>query len=209
MTDWNTFYKDQYRFSVDGPIGWCSCAQMLMIAAEAALARAKEQPRDQLKVWPVYMMLYGLAIENLIKGLYASSQGALSENGEKVRPEVTIHIGMADLAMKADVELTDEHKALIERLELYVNGWGKYPAEKTFMAQYLGLHQNDLRIPASGKIKKNSQEILKSFNGAQSPTVSNYFDWANDPKTIKELYDYLDSLLRSISRNWRPKFTSK
>jgi len=75
-------------------------------------------------VWRTFMMLYGLAAENLIKGIIVARYPLLASGG-KLPQWFTKH-NLAALARRADlpVPLTQEH--LLKRLQGFVE-CGKYP----------------------------------------------------------------------------------
>lgn len=158
------------------PDMWHTSAYGLKHAADAVLAKIKADMTAlasgkpsakhfrKLPVVYAYMLLAGLAIENLIKGLSIKKDSALIDNG-KLDQSLGKHDLLA-LARKAGVRLTEEERSLVERLTEYVIWAGRYP------------------IP-----KRSDSYLLRGAGGSGSaPTVY----WTrNDPVLINRLYKRL------------------
>lgn len=78
----------------------------------------------------VFMFIAGLAIENLIKALCITREGALDKRGG-FRNNLTTH-KLLNLLEDAGIPLSDEENDLAERLEQYVLWAGRYPIPRKY-----------------------------------------------------------------------------
>lgn len=69
------------------------------------------------------MMLAGLTIENLLKGVCIGKEPPLSNDGDfRLRTHKLL-----DLAARADLALGEDERGLLERLEVFIEWAGRYP----------------------------------------------------------------------------------
>jgi hypothetical protein len=76
---------------------------------------------------PVYMMLMGLAIENLAKAIHVAK--SLASGIEKPNPERFVH-QLLELFEEIHFDINETEVFLIERLEVFVTWAGRYPVPK-------------------------------------------------------------------------------
>lgn len=116
------------------PRAWQASADSLLRAARAMIPlmeRDTSVASDPAAVSfdppvaPVYMLLVGLAVENLAKGVQvARMQAALS--GDKLAKDLKTH-SLFDLLKDVGLELDEYDAYLVERLEVFVAWAGRYP----------------------------------------------------------------------------------
>lgn len=120
------------------PYLWISSAEVLKDSADLVLARFRTAleraapEREDTKIdlgislFPVYMMLVGLAVENLLKGVLISKDHSLVEGGRLKKWGGSGH-DLTKLASDARLPLTNEEKELLARVAEFVRWAGKYP----------------------------------------------------------------------------------
>jgi len=89
-------------------------------------------------VWPMYMMLAGLALENLLKGIQIARDPRLvlpspSKRTALLASTLTRHLDL-NLVRDAGVRLSPEEADLVERLSVFVVWGGRYPVPKDALA---------------------------------------------------------------------------
>lgn len=132
----------QYLHSLT-PVGWGAYAKTLKIAADAVLVEFEKSfgsgpylPLSDIDT--VYIYLIGIAIENLLKGIYVA-RNPLSLDKKQVEnkkggyrlPEKLGRHSLSYFAKKSDIDFTPDESMLIESLEFFVNRLGKYLVPKT------------------------------------------------------------------------------
>ncbi len=116
------------------PLAWRSSADSLMRAARTLLPsieadrRAASDPAETSFEPPVtlaYMLLVGLAVENLAKAVHvARKQSAV--DGDRLANALKTH-SLLDLLQGVGLELNQDEAYLVERLEAFVTWAGRYP----------------------------------------------------------------------------------
>lgn len=90
----------------------------------------------------VWMMLAGLSLENLLKGLYISKKQTIAKNGRLIGPKKWKRHELLDLIDLVNskrmptekIEITKEESNLLERATLFVQHFGKYPIATNYDA---------------------------------------------------------------------------
>jgi len=137
--EFEKYHRDSWHsLSVD-PKTWLMSAEHLKSAADAlhksSLWPAKKEPYDQKSAvadfhyGPVYMLLAGLAIETLIKGIIVAKHPDFVRQ-QKLSGELTNH-NLIDLYRTADLMKSKDTDNLLLRLQNYVVIFGRYPVTKT------------------------------------------------------------------------------
>lgn len=127
---WN---RESFSFGVRFPIGWYLCAMELGKAAYVLIKHMDAMEADPLRVRlggepyfslaPVYL-LYGLAVENLLKGLLVAKSVATPIRG-KLNPTLRTH-DLPRLFVLAGLKAAPHENRLLRKLQWYVQS-GKYP----------------------------------------------------------------------------------
>ena len=149
------YWIEQAEATAQNPGGWLATAEALKRSADlvfaesdqewlrAYLAWEKSEWPDLAEtladvqaapfLWPVYLQLAGLALENLAKGIAVARDPSLvapDSKGRLVRKWGHIN---AALFSKLGIELDAEEAALVERLGVYVEWAGRYPVPRFAM----------------------------------------------------------------------------
>ncbi len=120
------------------PYFWKVKAEILYEAANAFREKywpIQRKPEDIEAAYsdfhrgPVYMLLAGLAIETLIKGIMVGQNPRLVKS-QKLSRKLTHH-NLLDLYRAADMRENEPTKDLLLRLQNYVEIFGRYPVPKT------------------------------------------------------------------------------
>ncbi|PYO00675.1 MAG: hypothetical protein DMD91_10000 [Candidatus Rokuibacteriota bacterium] len=132
--DWAAVKALAYEEAATTPQSWLNLADDLRRAAEAVWApfedalprpgrpsRAKSSP---FGYGAVFLMLAGLAIENLAKGLVVQRKPPEIKDGKAVG--IAGH-GILARLKSAAVPLTNQDREFIRRLEMFVSWAGRYP----------------------------------------------------------------------------------
>ena len=126
------FWQEQFCRKLSWPHSWLMTAMSLRRAASILWENVLQDSDimcdlDSEECSPpissIYMLLIGLAVENLSKGLCVLKEGAFNKKNEF---RFTTH-RLLDLLDRADVILSDEENDLVERLEQFIIWAGKYP----------------------------------------------------------------------------------
>jgi hypothetical protein len=137
--EFEKFHKDSwYTLSID-PKTWLRSAEHLKNAADA-LRKSLLWPATReiyghksavadFHYGPVYMLLAGLAIETLIKGIIVAKHPDFVKQ-QKLSVELTNH-NLTDLFETAGLMKSNAHNNLLLRLQNYVKIFGRYPVTKT------------------------------------------------------------------------------
>jgi len=116
------------------PLTWRLTAESLAQAARVLLPSIEEHMRATLAGEPlsgeppltgVYMLLIGLAVENLVKGLLVARHDGPTSDG-KLAKDLKSH-QLLDLLKRARIRLDDDQSYLVQRLEAFVVWAGRYP----------------------------------------------------------------------------------
>lgn len=211
-------YRLEQRTEVaNNPNTWLRHAKSLKKAA-GIIYEQIDKIEDELvtspsspTIWPIYLMLSGLALENLIKGIYVTKNGALDGGGD-LNNLLTHHkenkIRLLSNENKIE-ELDNQDYFVIERLEQYVDSWGRYGIEKKVERKNLkSIPEGDqYKIPMTGAVRNNAKEILKKNDGgdySELPTINNYFSYGNDQIQIDKTYEKLEKILQLSADLYRP-----
>jgi hypothetical protein len=133
------FHRDSWHSLSIDPKTWLRSGERLKTAADAlrksSLWPAKRKPYDRKSAvadfhyGPVYMLLAGLAIETLIKGIVVARHPDFVKQ-QKLSRELTNH-NLTDLYGTAGLMKNRGHYNLLLRLQNYVVIFGRYPVAKT------------------------------------------------------------------------------
>lgn len=91
------------------------------------------------------MMLYGLGIENLAKGLIVVRSGSAAVNNGKLRKWPDPSHSLKTLLNHAGVQLSEQEEDLVERLTAFVLWAGRYPIPK--IAKHMFIAQRNIDSP--------------------------------------------------------------
>ena len=158
------FAETQHLRRTTWPIAWAAKTASLNRSFEAlkqvALADYAAVESDaecgEPSITPTVLMLGGLAIENLLKGLIAKADKISQEKG---KPKFKEH-GLVALAATAGVTLSDDELVLLQRLTEFVLWAGRYPASQK--ADVLRIHTRK----TAGSRTLTSMMIPKDFEDA-------------------------------------------
>jgi hypothetical protein len=177
-------FRTLYERASREPLAWRMASDSLRRAARTLLpviendekVLCNQQSEDNIEppLSPVYMLLVGLAIENLVKGICVANAPNIIENDRLGRGMRTHSI--LDLLARAHVTVSQEDSELIERLEVFVNWAGRYP------------------IPA----KLGDSLPRTNSTGGFGPL--NYFS-SRDPELLEYLMDRLEETLNSARKS--------
>jgi hypothetical protein len=92
---------------------------------------SEEEASIPWPISPVYMLLAGLALENLAKGILVGENPQLVEEGGLSSRVTTGHLSPGLLG-RAGVGLNQHERDLVERLAVFVVWGGRYPVPKYF-----------------------------------------------------------------------------
>jgi hypothetical protein len=142
---------ESYKFTFgEGlkPVGWLANADALIEVLKIIGPRLDESWTDLIDVIskrearplktptanqlaPVFLMLAGFAMENLLKGRIAgSAKGA--KPGDVDLPKIFNGHDLLKLANHADLEIPPEDDDLLRRMTAAVIWWGRYPVPKSY-----------------------------------------------------------------------------
>jgi hypothetical protein len=116
------------------PLAWRLTAESLVRAARILLPSIEERVRATLAGEPLsgeppstgaYMLLIGLAAENLVKGILVARHDGPTSAGMLAK-DLKSH-QLLDLLNRAGVRLDDDQSYLVQRLEVFVVWAGRYP----------------------------------------------------------------------------------
>ncbi len=183
-TNWDKIFLTIRSNQANDPNTWLRTARGLKISADLVYDKWLTMKDDDIKLEykllvcepdlaPVWQMLYGLAIENLIKGIYVCKEGALVKSETKdsqpgdLDKKLTFHDRNIDelLGGGEKYDLNQIDCQIIQRLEQYVISWGRYGVSKNIGSKerkQLSIDDKQY-IPRYGVVKKNAQEILKKI----------------------------------------------
>lgn len=138
MREFEKYHKQSWKGYAENPYFWLIKAEALYDAANAIrnVFWPKRRERYDLSAassdfykGPVYMLLAGLAVETLIKGIIVGSHRELVEE-QKLSTELTHH-NLPRLYKKAGLIENALQNNLLLRLQNYVENFGRYPVTRT------------------------------------------------------------------------------
>lgn len=116
---------EQHQLLLTDLVPWVVKAEELIVAFEIVVARDELTPRHFPRLSGVAYMLAGFATEVLLKAvLVRNGKGGIDASGKFV---LRSH-DLIELAQQCDLNISDEHSRLLERLREYVEWAGRYPA---------------------------------------------------------------------------------
>ncbi len=137
--EFEKYHRDSWHSLSIDPKAWLRSAKHLKTAADAlhksSLWPAKREPYDQKSAvadfhyGPVYMLLAGLAIETLIKGIIVAKHPDFVKQ-QKLSGELTNH-NLKDLYQITGLMKSKSQDNLLLRLQHYVENFGRYPVTRT------------------------------------------------------------------------------
>lgn len=138
MQEFEKYHKQSFSSLAKDPESWLNSAQNLKNAADVLRNSCwpKKRRFHDLKaaksdflMGPVYMLLAGLAVETLIKGIIVGIEPKLVEE-QKLSPELTRH-DLLKLYKRAGLIENALQNNLLLRLQNYVQNFGRYPVTRT------------------------------------------------------------------------------
>ena len=127
------FFREQHERGASSPGSWLFIAEELERATEILwrqtiddsefIQAAKVGDEIPPTAGAAAMLLAGLTVENLLKGICVADEPALNEDGEF---RLKTH-KLLDLAERSHVSLQPDTRRLVERLEAAVEWAGRYP----------------------------------------------------------------------------------
>jgi len=131
------YYKGKWELLAKDPQVWYRSAQNLKAATDALRKSLWPKNRERfdtkasaadLLYGPVYMLLAGLAIETLLKGIIIAKNPRFVKQ-QKLSRELTHH-KLIELYKKAGLVESRHLNNLLSRLQNYVENFGRYPVTK-------------------------------------------------------------------------------
>ena len=138
MREFEKYHRQSFSSLAKDPESWLFMAKNLKNAADALrnscwpkerCFRDLDAATSDFLTGPVYMLLAGLAVETLIKGIIVGSHRELVEE-QKLSTELTHH-NLPRLYKKAGLIENALQNNLLLRLQNYVENFGRYPVTKT------------------------------------------------------------------------------
>lgn len=134
--DWQ---KKQFSIKGNSVSAWCMNAYPLLAGARVLNKNNnpishinKEVLPDEACTMSAMFLLYGFALESLLKACYLKKGGKLVVN-DKFKPikNVSMH-NLVDLAKAADVQLSDIEYDVLRKLSIQIVSFARYPIGKKF-----------------------------------------------------------------------------
>lgn len=184
------FANEKYRLACEEPYLWMQKAQEVRRSADILWNSFVEevtefsQGNNNIEHFTgnVALMLYGLAIENLLKAGLAVN-GLADPKGKFNKKSHKLHA----LAIDLDIKLDDKETELVERLQHFVEWAGRYP---------IPLHQDSL-YPR--KLIDGSICSLAGISTGDGDNVENIF------KKIEAHLPSEDEAIKRYARNFKVK----
>jgi len=124
-----------FREGGGDPSSWLYSAEALMRAARGLLPTMEADKRRlvdptpatgfEAPVTPIYILLVGLAIENLVKGIYVA-RNPTACSSDNLPSELTKHKTI-EFFERLDLSFSQAEGHLLERIETFVLWAGRYP----------------------------------------------------------------------------------
>jgi len=120
------YYQETWTQLAKDPNSWLRKAEALKYAADAVRGSVADLFRG-----PVYMLLAGLAVETLIKGIIVAKNPKFVEvEKEQLSSGLTTH-NLQKLYRTAGLRENNSLNDLLLRLQSYVENFGRYPVTKS------------------------------------------------------------------------------
>ena len=162
---WSTFLSRAHSVS-----DWRSDAMSLFKTAHFLLPHIEKELEPAVKFKPkpiktrmVYLMLVGMAFENLGKALLIQMKSPIAKNGTFMHKSHKL----IDIFNDANIKVSKEENFLLERLEQYIIWAGRYP------------------------IPKKYEELLPRESSIDGNSFNLGYDAVKDPALIMSLYKRL------------------
>lgn len=139
-------WREQFEIVGQDPENWLDAALPLKQLAEngwtpgvevdGVESEAPLQSIGDLQLWPARLLLAGVAIELLAKGLLVARDPSLVQGGA-LAPHLTNH-NLSQLLQKGEVVLDAMEEDLVKRLAVFIRWAGRYPIPinlKTYRAE--------------------------------------------------------------------------
>ena len=131
------FWQRQFQLKANEPRSWVLEARRLKRAADLVFAESTNDLEklargssptelENLECSKAASLLYGLSLENLLKGLIIKNEGSRISNWRLRRWPGRGH-NLVSLVGRAGVALDAESRDLLSRLTVYVEWAGRYP----------------------------------------------------------------------------------
>jgi len=125
-----SWMKNQsFQAAADSPGGWLLMALPLKVAAERLdwLVHPVRQEERCLSLMPVYRMMMGMSLENLLKGILAEQGLPVLDKKGRLSKDYGTH-NLATLAGKVTaLTFTNEELQVLAALSEYIKWAGKFP----------------------------------------------------------------------------------
>ena len=137
QSEFDEYHRESWSQTAKNPKAWLCYAENLKHAADVLRDNCwprQKKSNDLIAAWndhsygPVYMLISGLAVETLIKGIIISVNYNLVEK-DKLSKELTVH-DLVKLFRKTGLIECKGYKDLLSRLQNYVENFGRYPVTK-------------------------------------------------------------------------------
>lgn len=115
----------------------------------------------KMGLYPIYLMLMGYTLENILKGLYISLGGKFfewSSNGHNLESIVDdINKLSFDASKIRIIELKNDERDLLKKLKVYAEGKGRYPTVKKY--EEVNLDKYDVNVPFHPEVKGYNEKF--------------------------------------------------
>lgn len=127
------YQRDQFEKKYHSWTSWVLSASGLIAGADAIREKMtdllnQDAYDDSPNLMSSMFLLYGFAIECLLKGLYVKKGNKLTSNGKYNAPPNTKSHDLVSLAQVAGFELTPDELDLLCKVSRQIKGVGRYPA---------------------------------------------------------------------------------
>ena len=128
------FFERDFKQKKDDPLEWASTAEKLHRAAKvlfeawqkAGIENGEPVFLEYLELDGPAILLYGLALENIIKGYLIKTTGSFDKAKDKIKDAWQNH-QLCNLAISTGLPLSNEQKQLLGSVEAHIRWAGRYP----------------------------------------------------------------------------------
>jgi len=170
------FFKEQFDIGANTPGIWALNARRLKrggdlifdayeIDLQAMGKGASPLELNNLEVAGTATMLFGFAIENLLKAIIIAKEPRTINEGN-LRDWPSNGHKLILLAEKADIPLNEQQKDMVHRLEVFVEWTGRYPVPKKptqIPLKQLGINKPFFPLPLKPFERKIFEQLFKSL----------------------------------------------